>query len=81
MAKPDWEAIESTYRAGVMSLREIASQHSISEGKMKNHTNYWASETDNIIGKDDSKDLDLQTPPNGIISPSESESKPVGRWS
>lgn len=24
MAKPDWEAIETAYRAGVMSLREIS---------------------------------------------------------
>lgn len=40
MSKPDWEAIESAYRAGVMSLREIASQHGISEGTMQNHTNY-----------------------------------------
>ncbi|WP_439237359.1 hypothetical protein [Klebsiella quasipneumoniae] len=31
MATPDWEAIESAYRAGVMSLREIASQHGISD--------------------------------------------------
>ena len=31
MVKPDWEAIESAYRAGVMSLREIASQHGISD--------------------------------------------------
>ncbi|MDV5514424.1 hypothetical protein [Enterobacter hormaechei] len=31
MSKPDWEAIESAYRAGVMSLREIASQHGISD--------------------------------------------------
>lgn len=31
MAKPDWETIESAYRAGVMSLREIASQHGISD--------------------------------------------------
>lgn len=23
MAKPDWEAIETAYRAGIMSLREI----------------------------------------------------------
>ncbi|EOK1961376.1 hypothetical protein ACUH7B_004382, partial [Shigella flexneri] len=23
MAKPDWEAIESAYRAGVLSLRDI----------------------------------------------------------
>ncbi|WP_435930077.1 hypothetical protein [Dryocola sp. BD613] len=29
MAKPDWEAIESAYRAGLMSIREIASQHGI----------------------------------------------------
>lgn len=30
MAKrPDWEAIESAYRAGVMSIREIASQYEI----------------------------------------------------
>ncbi|HHJ4378081.1 TPA: hypothetical protein ACQJWS_002793 [Citrobacter freundii] len=29
MAKPDWEAIESAYRAGVMSLREIASQNGV----------------------------------------------------
>ena len=36
MAKrPDWEAIESAYRAGVMSLREIASQHDISEGAIR----------------------------------------------
>ncbi|HHN8582598.1 hypothetical protein LL668_08915 [Providencia rettgeri] len=30
--RPDWEAIESAYRAGVMSLREIASQHGITHG-------------------------------------------------
>lgn len=35
MEKPDWEAIESAYRAGVMSLREIASQHNISEGGIR----------------------------------------------
>ncbi len=35
MAKPDWEAIESVYRAGVLSLREIASQHGISEGAIR----------------------------------------------
>ncbi|MDQ2127983.1 hypothetical protein R4I72_05910 [Leclercia adecarboxylata] len=29
MTRPDWEAIESAYRAGVMSLREIASQHGV----------------------------------------------------
>ena len=35
MVKPDWEAIESAYRARVMSLREIASQHGISEGAIR----------------------------------------------
>ncbi|MDR4898154.1 hypothetical protein RF656_15590 [Yersinia kristensenii] len=35
MTKPDWEAIESAYRAGLMSLREIASQHNISEGAVR----------------------------------------------
>ncbi|HDI3023589.1 hypothetical protein G9G39_22085 [Cronobacter sp. EKM101R] len=35
MAKPDWEAIESAYRAGLLSLREIASQHGISEGAIR----------------------------------------------
>ncbi|WP_288656573.1 hypothetical protein [Pantoea sp. UBA6567] len=29
MATPDWEAIESAYRAGLLSVREIASQHGI----------------------------------------------------
>lgn len=32
MKSPDWEAIETAYRAGVMPLREIASQHGINEG-------------------------------------------------
>lgn len=35
MSKPDWEAIESAYRAGVMSLREIASHNGISEGAIR----------------------------------------------
>jgi len=35
MKKPDWEAIESAYRAGLLSLREIASQHGISEGAIR----------------------------------------------
>jgi predicted DNA-binding protein YlxM (UPF0122 family) len=35
MAKPDWEAIEAAYRAGVLSLREIAAQHGISEGAIR----------------------------------------------
>lgn len=29
MASPDWEAIESAYRAGLLSIREIGSQHGV----------------------------------------------------
>ncbi len=32
MTNPDWEAIESAYRAGLLSVREIASQHGITHG-------------------------------------------------
>ncbi|MBQ4924947.1 hypothetical protein FDK33_07170 [Citrobacter werkmanii] len=44
MSKPDWEAIETAYRAGVMSLREIASQHGISEGAIRKRAkrNDWS---------------------------------------
>lgn len=31
----DWEAIERDYRAGLMSLREIAGQHGITEGAIR----------------------------------------------
>ena len=30
-ARPDWERIQYDYRAGVLSLREIASQHGITQ--------------------------------------------------
>lgn len=29
--KPDWEAIESAYRAGLLSIRNIADQHGVSD--------------------------------------------------
>jgi hypothetical protein len=32
---PDWERIELDYRAGALSLREIASQHGIAEGTIR----------------------------------------------
>jgi len=35
MTTPDWEAIESAYRAGVMSLREIGAQYGVSEGAIR----------------------------------------------
>ncbi|EAS0289820.1 hypothetical protein D9U59_08620 [Salmonella enterica] len=35
MAKPDWEAIETSYRAGIMSLREIGTLYGVTEGAIR----------------------------------------------
>lgn len=35
MATPDWEAIESAYRAGVLSLRDIGAQYGVTEGAIR----------------------------------------------
>ena len=35
VAAPDWERIELDYRAGVRSLREIAAEHTLSEGAIR----------------------------------------------
>lgn len=35
MAKPDWEAIETAYRAGVLSLRDIGAQYGVTEGAIR----------------------------------------------
>ncbi|WP_425286293.1 hypothetical protein [Candidatus Fukatsuia endosymbiont of Tuberolachnus salignus] len=32
MAKPDWEAIESAYRAGALSVRAIAKRYGLPRG-------------------------------------------------
>jgi len=34
---PDWERIEAEYRANVLSIREIARKHSISDRAIRNH--------------------------------------------
>lgn len=36
---PDWEAIESAYRAGTPSLRTIAEKHGITEGAIRKRAN------------------------------------------
>lgn len=42
-AKTDWESIEKHYRAGVLSLREIAKQHDVTDGaiRKKAKANQW----------------------------------------
>jgi len=39
MATPDWEAIETAYRAGVMSLREIGALYGVTEGAIRKRAN------------------------------------------
>ena len=33
--QPDWEKIELDYRAGIKTLREIASEHGLSDGAVR----------------------------------------------
>lgn len=35
MATPDWEAIESAYRAGILSLRDIGDKYGVTEGAIR----------------------------------------------
>lgn len=35
MSKPDWEAIESAYRAGVLVLRDIGEKYGVTEGAIR----------------------------------------------
>lgn len=35
MATPDWEAIQTAYQAGVMSLRDIGAQYGVTEGAIR----------------------------------------------
>ncbi len=44
--KPDWERIEQHYRAGVMSLREIAGEHGISDTAIRKRAKRDAWERD-----------------------------------
>ncbi|WNJ77760.1 hypothetical protein RJE46_14070 [Cedecea neteri] len=39
MAKPDWEAIESAYRAGLMSVRAIGEKHGVSHATILKRAN------------------------------------------
>lgn len=61
MTKPDWEAIESAYRAGFLSIREIGAQNSIShqainkrakkEGWERDLKAKVKSKADNLVAK------------------------------
>lgn len=47
MAKPDWETIESTYRAGVLSLRGTDDKYGVTGGTIRKRIKEfdWIRET------------------------------------
>lgn len=53
MLKPDWEAIESAYRAGVFSLRDIGAQYGVTEGaiRKKARKQEWVREAGTQVRK------------------------------
>jgi hypothetical protein len=55
---PDWERIEADYRAGVLSIREIASAHGITEGAIRKRAkrDEWARD---LAGKVQAKAAEL----------------------
>ena len=57
-ATPDWERIEADYRAGVLSLREIAGAHGLTEGAIRKRAkrDEW---TRDLAGKVQAKAADL----------------------
>ncbi len=53
MAKPDWEAIESAYRAGVISLRDIGDKYGVTEGAIRKRAKkfYWVRNSGTQVRK------------------------------
>ncbi|MBI6547255.1 hypothetical protein [Xenorhabdus lircayensis] len=53
MAKPDWEAIESAYRAGSLSIREIAAKHGVSDTAIRKRAsaNGWQRDLTDQVKK------------------------------
>ncbi|MDX7999365.1 hypothetical protein FE394_09145, partial [Xenorhabdus sp. Reich] len=52
-AKPDWEAIESVYRAGSLSIREIAAKHGVSDTAIRKRAsaNGWQRDLTDQVKK------------------------------
>lgn len=53
MATPDWEAIESAYRAGVLSLRDIGDKYGVTEGAIRKRAKKfeWVRKTGTQVRK------------------------------
>lgn len=57
MAKPDWEAIESAYRAGVLSLRDIGDKYGVTEGAIRKRAKKfdWVRKASTQVRKNDTQ--------------------------
>ncbi|HBQ8756693.1 TPA: hypothetical protein L9B17_003976 [Klebsiella quasipneumoniae] len=63
MAKPDWEAIESAYRAGVLSLRDIGDQYGVTEGAIRKRAKKfdWVRKTSTQVRKNGTQSGKVRT--------------------
>ncbi|MFM8064317.1 hypothetical protein PU662_03815 [Klebsiella pneumoniae] len=57
MATPDWEAIESAYRAGVLSLRDIGDKYGVTEGAIRKRAKKfdWVRKASTQVCKNDTQ--------------------------
>ncbi|MGX5785770.1 hypothetical protein [Klebsiella pneumoniae] len=57
MATPDWEAIESAYRAGVLSLRDIGDKYGVTEGAIRKRAKKfdWVRKASTQVRKNDTQ--------------------------
>lgn len=76
MAKPDWEAIETAYRAGIMSLREIGTLYGVTEGAIRKKARKleWVRKNGTQVRKKGTQKQSVRTTGNPAISASEQKS-------
>ncbi|ECM8777701.1 hypothetical protein YK20_23950, partial [Salmonella enterica subsp. enterica serovar Newport] len=76
MAKPDWEAIETAYWAGIMSLREIGTLYGVTEGAIRKKARKleWVRKNGTQVRKKGTQKQSVRTTGNPAISASEQKS-------
>lgn len=67
-SKPDWEAIESAYRAGSLSIRNIAEKHGTNEGTIRSRAkkNGWQRDLAGKVKSATSEKLSRKTSRTGV---------------
>ncbi|HBR4372331.1 TPA: hypothetical protein UO056_004568 [Klebsiella pneumoniae] len=74
MATPDWEAIESAYRAGVLSLREIGAQYGVTEGAIRKRAKRdgWVRKSGTQVRKNGTQSGTQKSKPRTTAKPTSS---------